>query len=86
MSQIERQKTKIKCQNPDCGRDIDVAYKDLWGGSRRVRCRKCRSEHRFDSSLASRAKRAASDLERSQDKFEEALQDLTRQKVEISVG
>lgn len=84
MPDMDRQKFDFPC--PDCGRDIEIKYQQVWSGSREIRCKRCRAEVKFDSNLASRARQEASDLDRARANFAKALQNVLSQKIEITTG
>lgn len=86
MPKMDNSKVKLECQNPKCKQKIEVRHQEIWGGSREIRCNRCRTKHRFDSNLASRARMAADELERSQQKFERAFDELIGEKIEVTVG
>ena len=69
---LEREKTEIPC--PSCNRDIELTYRDLSGSKREVKCRRCKSSYKFNSSDQSKFRSAIRDFERSQKKFGEMLQ------------
>lgn len=85
MSDFERTKVVIHCQNPDCGRDLEVEYRQIWGGAREVLCRRCRTRMKFDSALASKARQKAMNLERARVEFSKAFEEATSEKIEVKL-
>ena len=86
MPKMDSSKLKFECHNPKCKQMVEVRHQEIWSGSREVKCNRCRTKHRFDSTLASRARMSADELERSQQKFDRAFGELLGQKIEVTVG
>lgn len=93
MGAVEKEKFEFTCHNPKCNKPIEVEYRAVWNGTREVRCPRCRTKHQFDSGLASRARSAASDVDRAQQtldremkELEKAIEAVTAEKVQVTVG
>lgn len=86
MPDLDRQPTEVPCLGPGCGRNIQAEFRELWNGSRELRCRRCGTRQKYDSSLASRARQRAGELERAQEKFREAVDAMLSDKVEVKAG
>lgn len=81
MGKLEKEKTTLPC--PNCKRDIEVTYYDMYS-RREAKCRRCGSFYKFGSSEASNLRSRIQDVERSQEKFAEAIMKIM-EKAEITI-
>jgi hypothetical protein len=61
----------IKCPNEKCKKDIEITLKEACD-TKHVRCKKCRAEIRFNSTVAFQLKNAYGDMVKEIAKYEKA--------------
>ena len=73
MNDIEKQTTELPC--PKCNRAIEVSFYEMMS-RKEAKCRRCSSKYKFKSGPASTLRSKIRDMERAQEKFQKAVQDL----------
>ena len=84
MPSMDRDPIDFQCKNPDCGRAVKATYRDAYT-LKRVVCNRCRTEHRFNSGLASAVTSAVRDVERAQKKLETSVQRLLNERIDVKL-
>ena len=70
---LEKQKTKLPC--PKCKKDIEITYYEMIN-RREAKCRRCGSKLNVDFSSSSRFKAKLRNLEKAQEDFDKAFNEM----------
>lgn len=83
MLRLDKEIVQLEEDCPGCKRPLVATYFDIYS-RREVKCRKCGSAVRFDSSAAHNVQHALQELERSEDKLDKAMKEIFK-KAEVTI-